>query len=100
MVKNKITNEKSALKIINKEKLSKHALNILKNESKIMCTLRHPSVVEFKQIFENQRFVVIEMEYIPGGQLRRLIGKGPISDLQASQVIKSLLNGIAYIHDK
>lgn len=53
LVKNKITNEKSALKIINKEKLSKNALNILKNESKIMCTLRHPSVVEFKQIFEN-----------------------------------------------
>jgi len=67
LVKNKVTDEKWALKILNKEKLSSKALSILKNESKIMCSLKHPSVVEFKQIYENSRFIVIEMEYIPGG---------------------------------
>ena len=35
-VKNKVTGEKSALKIINKDKLSERAFHILKNESKIM----------------------------------------------------------------
>ena len=45
------------------------------------------------------------MELIPGGQLKRLFkhkdssGKPqPLSDLQASQVMKSLLKGVAYVH--
>jgi serine/threonine protein kinase len=72
LVKNRITNEKSALKIINKETLSSRALNILKNESKIMKSLHHPSVVGFKRIYENERFMMIEMEFVCGGQLKRL----------------------------
>ena len=53
LVKNRLTKEKSALKIIAKERLSKKAQNILKNESTIMQTMDHPSVVSLKRIFEN-----------------------------------------------
>lgn len=54
LVKNRQTGEKSALKIINKDTLSEKALGILKNESKIMKSLEHSSVVGFKRIFENE----------------------------------------------
>jgi len=67
LVKNKKTQEKSALKIINKQVLSQRALGILKNESKIMKGMKHNNVVKFKHIYENQKFLMIEMEYIPGG---------------------------------
>lgn len=45
------------------------------------------------------------MEYVEGGQLKRLFKtkdqKGRIvSDLQASRIMKSLLEGVAYIHEK
>jgi serine/threonine protein kinase len=53
LVKNRITKEKSALKIIAKERLSTRAQKILKNESTIMQTMNHPSVVSLKRIFEN-----------------------------------------------
>ena len=98
LVKNRVTKEKSALKIISKERLSSRAQKILKNESTIMQTMNHPSVVSLKRIFENQKFIILEMELIPGGQLKRLFKfrdeKGnprPISDLEASLVMKSLL---------
>ena len=55
-----------------KEKLSKIAQSILKNESTIMSTMRHPSVVAFKRIFENPKFIILEMELILGGQLKKL----------------------------
>ena len=71
-VKNRLSKEKSAIKIIAKEKLSKRALQILKNESTIMQTMDHPSVVSLKRIFENSKFVILEMELVPGGQLKRL----------------------------
>lgn len=67
LVKNRQTSEKSALKIINKDTLSVRALGILKNESKIMKSLTHSSVVGFKRIYENERFMMIEMEYVIGG---------------------------------
>ena len=53
LVKNRVTKEKSALKIISKERLSSRAQKILKNESTIMQTMNHPSVVSLKRIFEN-----------------------------------------------
>ena len=45
------------------------------------------------------------MELIPGGQLKNMFklkdenGKArPLSDLQASRIMKSLLEGVAYVH--
>lgn len=100
LVKNRQTDEKSALKIINKETLSSRALNILKNESKIMKSLHHSSVVGFKRIYENERFMMIEMEYVCGGQLKRLYKQGgTLSDELVAKVMKSLLEGVYYIHE-
>lgn len=90
LVRNKKTQDKSALKIINKQKLSLKALGILKNESKIMKGLTNDNIVKFKHIYENSKFLMIEMEYIPGGQIKSLF-KAPLSDERASEIIKSLL---------
>ena len=105
LVKNRRTKEKSALKIIAKENLSERAQKILKNESTIMQTMNHPSVVSLKRIFENQKFIILEMELIPGGQLKRLFKQRnssgspkALSDLEASKVMKDLLKGVAYVH--
>jgi serine/threonine protein kinase len=105
LVINRVTKEKSALKIINKETLSERAQSILKNESTIMRTMNHASVVSLKRIFENYKFIFLEMELVPGGELRRLLKikdqKGnpkPLTDLNASKVMESLLKGVAYVH--
>lgn len=70
-VKNRKTKEKSAVKIIAKERLSAHAQNILKNESTIMQTMKHPNIISLKRIYENQKFITLEMELILGGQLKK-----------------------------
>lgn len=72
-----------------------------------MRTMNHSSVVSLKRIFENSKFIILEMELIPGGQLKRLFklkdmaGRPqPLSDLEASKVMASLLKGVAYVHDR
>ena len=47
------------------------------------------------------------MELVPGGQLKKLYkmkkdngDPKPLTDLKASQVMKSLLKGVAYVHDR
>ena len=107
LVKNRATKEMSALKIIAKENLSKQAQKILKNESTIMQTMKHSSIVSLKRIFENQKFIILEMEHIPGGQMTRVFklsnangDQRLLSDLEASRVMKSLLEGVAYVHTR
>ena len=70
-----------------------------------MRTMNHESVVSLKRIFENYKFIFLEMELVPGGELKRLLKikdyKGdskPLTDLDASKVMKSLLKGVAYVH--
>ena len=93
-VKNRKTNEKSAVKIISKERLSSKAYEILKNESTIMQTLKHSNIVSLKRIYENYKFIILEMELILGGQLKKFFKRKnsfgelvPLSDLQASKVM-------------
>lgn len=64
-------------------------------------------MVSFKRIFENPKFIILEMELILGGQLKKLFKRQdsdqnplPLSDFEASKVIKSLMEGVAYIHDR
>jgi serine/threonine protein kinase len=111
LVVNRHTLEDSALKIINKTRISPEAREFLRNESSILKDLNgpklvaelnncvstedsspggdpkniygHPSIVKFKQIFDNPIFAVIEMEYVQGGLLKRLF-KLPLPEAKVS----------------
>lgn len=37
-----------------------------------MRTMNHKSIVRLKRIFENQKFIILEMELIPGGILKKV----------------------------
>jgi serine/threonine protein kinase len=56
--------------------------------------------VGFKRIFENERFIMIEMEYVRGGQLKRLYKErsSHLTEAECAKVMKSLLEGVLYIH--
>jgi serine/threonine protein kinase len=44
---------------------------------------------------------MIEMEYIEGGQLKRYLKRDiPLSEGEVSKIMKSILEGVNYIHDK
>eukprot|EP00347_Sterkiella_histriomuscorum_P011634 403371699 len=101
LVLNKHSQQQSALKIINKMRLSSESIEILKNESVILQSLNHENIVKFKQIFETSQYLMIEMEYVKGGQLKKLYKRTPaLSEREASQVVKNILEGVNYIHDR
>ncbi|TNV86078.1 hypothetical protein FGO68_gene3298 [Halteria grandinella] len=126
LVINRQTFEESALKIINKTRLSNEAREFLRNESHIMKVLNgqksnsasdnlstddsspttqdpnfgHRGIVKFKQIFDTPIYAVIEMEYIQGGLLKKLFKlPSSLSETQASEVVKNILEGLSHIHD-
>ena len=57
----------TALKIINKQRLHPEQIAVIRGESKILQTLVGvPNVVQYLNIFETEKFILIHMEHLKG----------------------------------
>jgi len=88
-----------AIKCINKKNLKKDELQLLTREINIMQKLRHKSIIQLIDIFEtpNDLFLVLELVY--GGELLdQILERGSYSESDAANLIRQVLEGIAYMH--
>lgn len=69
--KNKLTEEIVAVKIIEKTSLNEKDHNFLREEIRILMQVSHPNIIAFKEIFENDKYIYIVMEYIKEGNLSK-----------------------------
>jgi serine/threonine protein kinase len=65
----KKTGMKVAVKIIHKEKMTPHDLEMQKREIEVMKLCQHPYIVRLLDIFENHDYIYLVMEYLEGGDL-------------------------------
>lgn len=106
-VKHLKTGEVRAVKTIKKSKYSKKQDNMelwdaLRSEIEIMKKLDHQSIIKFHEVFENKEYVYIVMELCSGGELFDKIQSstgGIITEKDASKMLKSILEGLKYLHD-
>lgn len=71
------------------------------NEVRLHWGLKHPTVVELLEFFEDERFVYIVLELCGGGDLyRRLRARGPLNEEEAAGYMGQLLAGLAYLHGR
>lgn len=62
----------TALKIINKQTLCQQQINVIRGESKILESLVGlPNVVQYHNIFETDKYIIIHMEHLKGLQMKR-----------------------------
>ena len=66
-------NMKFAIKTIKKDYLNKHAMVSLVREVNILRQLDHPNIVNYFETCEDEPFINIVMEYIPGDNLLKMI---------------------------
>ena len=74
--KNSQTGELVAIKIIEKSTLSESLLEALKKEITIMKRLQHPNIIQLKEVLGSNSKIFLVLEYIEGGALSQLFGKG------------------------
>ena len=68
----KIIGKSFALKIINKQVLNQEEIKVIRGESKILNSLvGKDNVVQFKNIFETAKFIIIQMEHLKGNSMKR-----------------------------
>ena len=94
------TNEKVAIKFINKKKLTHEGDNErILNEIKIMTSLNHPNILKAFEVFDDEINYYIVMERPDKGDLFNYIcSKGRLSMDEASFIYYQIVNAIQYLH--
>ena len=97
---NKRTNEKIAIKILEKNKIkTTRDFNRINREINIAKNINHLNIVQFLEIKEDLDKYYILMEYCENGELFDLIlSKKKLSEDEAAYYFYQLVNGLEYIH--
>lgn len=71
-----------------------------KREIEILKICQHPSIVRLLDVFENQDYIYIVMEYLKGGDLFNYLEKRDftIPESKARELSHSIATGIFYLH--
>ena len=98
--KEKKTGKIVAIKKIRKDVLiEKNQIIHVRNEQLLMSKVKSPWIVELKASFQEDDFLYLVMEYLPGGDLMNLlIKKDILSEAEAKFYIAELILAIESIH--
>lgn len=64
---------KYAIKTLKKDFLNSHSIQCIIDEVKILRSVDHPNIVKYFETYEDEHFIHIVMEYIPGNNLFEFI---------------------------
>ncbi|KAM7222312.1 hypothetical protein V8F06_002339 [Rhypophila decipiens] len=104
MVTSKFNGSPYAAKELDKRKFMKNGIldQKVENEMRIMQQIEHPNIVRYIEHLDwNDRLLIIIMEYIPGGDLGKLIlERGPLRETSVQTMARQLLDALRYLHNK
>lgn len=88
------------MKSIKKSIMSNQDAELLKREIEILKLCQHPNIIRLLDIFENQDYLYIVMELLPGGSLFSYLEKRgfDIPEERACYIIHSLATALYYLH--
>ena len=97
---NKVTNQKVAVKIVTKNKLSTPILESTLTEIEIMKICQFPYIIKFIEAYENIEFIYIFMEYCPGGTLFNFLKRKDynLNEKLCANIIYKVCLAVNYFH--
>ncbi|KAJ1429188.1 Serine/threonine-protein kinase, active site [Sesbania bispinosa] len=99
--RNLATNESVAIKVIKKDKLKKERLvKQIKREVSVMRLVRHPHIVELKEVMATKGKIFLVMEYVKGGELFAKVAKGKLKEQVARKYFQQLISAVDFCHSR
>ncbi|KRZ96675.1 Serine/threonine kinase SAD-1 [Trichinella sp. T8] len=90
---------KVAIKIVRKEKLSESVLIKVEREIAVMKLIDHPYILRLYDVYENQKFLYLILEYVSGGELfDYLVRKGRLPIKEAKKIFRQIVCALDYCH--
>ena len=100
---NVLTGRVVAIKSFNKSNLKSNSENLNKilYETNLMKRLNHPNITKILELFEDEEYILIIMEYINGGNLLSFVKKHrKVSEKTSKLLFKQIILGIKYIQEQ
>ncbi|XP_061077565.1 death-associated protein kinase 3-like isoform X1 [Conger conger] len=73
----------------------------IEREVSVLQQIQHPNIVTLRDVYENRTDVVLVLELVSGGELFDFLAqKESLSEEEATQFIKQILEGVHYLHSK
>lgn len=101
----KSTGLEYAAKFIKKRRSKSSRRGVLKDdierEVSILKEIKHPNVITLHDVFENKHEVILILELVAGGELFDFLAeKESLSEEEATEFLKQILDGVNYLHSK
>uniref|UniRef100_A0A3B3BIC5 Serine/threonine-protein kinase PLK4 n=1 Tax=Oryzias melastigma TaxID=30732 RepID=A0A3B3BIC5_ORYME len=90
-----------AIKTIDKKAMHKAGMvQRVSNEVEIHCRLKHPSILELYNYFEDSNYVYLVLEMCHNGEMSRYLKerKRPFSEDEARHFMHQIVKGMLYLH--
>ncbi|XP_051502754.1 serine/threonine-protein kinase PLK4 isoform X1 [Myxocyprinus asiaticus] len=90
-----------AIKMIDKKAMHKAGMvQRVINEVEIQCRLKHPSVLELYNYFEDSNYVYLVLEMCHNGEMSRFLKerKKPFTEEEARHFMHQIVKGMLYLH--
>ncbi|XP_008266169.2 serine/threonine-protein kinase PLK4 isoform X1 [Oryctolagus cuniculus] len=90
-----------AIKMIDKKAMYKAGMvQRVQNEVKIHCQLKHPSILELYNYFEDNNYVYLVLEMCHNGEMNRYLKNRmkPFSENEARHFMYQIITGLLYLH--
>ncbi|GAA6105057.1 death-associated protein kinase 2 isoform X1 [Tachysurus ichikawai] len=73
----------------------------IEREVNILQHLQHPNIISLHDVYENRTDVVLMLELVSGGELFDFLAqKESLSEEEATEFLKQILDGVHYLHSK
>ncbi|XP_015200329.2 serine/threonine-protein kinase PLK4 isoform X1 [Lepisosteus oculatus] len=90
-----------AIKMIDKKAMQKACMvHRVRKEVEIHCRLKHPSILELYNCFEDSNYVYLVLEMCHNGEMSRYLKnrKRPFSEDEARHFMHQIVKGMLYLH--
>lgn len=96
-----VTGECVAIKVINKDQVKKEGMmEQIKREISVTKLVRHPHIVELKEVMATKTKIFFVMEYVKGGELFTKVAKGRLKEDVARKYFQQLISAIDFCHSR
>ena len=93
--------ESVAIKVINKDRVKKEGMmEQIQREISVMRMVRHPNVVELKEVMATKTKIFFVMEYVRGGELFAKVARGKLREDQARRYFQQLISAVDFCHSR
>lgn len=96
------SNDSVAIKVVHKDQILRESglMDQIQREISVMRLVRHPNIVELKEVLATKTRIFFVMEHVRGGELFARVARGKLPEDQARRYFQQLISAVDFCHSR